>query len=595
MDMAVARAKLNAAGSDTLRLRQRCDRRRSAMLADRAPWLPDWMQVVEYVDPAQGRFENLPDGVRKPRRSRSKIINSTATRCVRVAAAGLSSHMTSKSRPWFNLTTPDPATGELQHVKVWLGQVTEIIRTTLAKSNFYKAMPVCYTSDLEFGVAAMITAPHDDEVVRFHPLPIGSYAISIDEHGKVDSLWRCFTMTARNIVAKYGKVLDNGMRAPDPDTMPDNVIKAFRQSPDQSFTLESLFEPNPDAKPGFGPLGVQAEHLRPWREVTWIAGQSKDSKHGILRQAGHYEAPFVCIRFNPVGDDCYSDAPGTDALGDVKQLQYLEGQKLKLIDLSAEPPVTIPDTMRNLGASLSPRARNFLPMTQSGAKIEATYIPHPGAIQQVREEIREVEQRIEDVFFYNLFMMLEALGDQTGRTAMEIAARQDEKASVLGPTLEIVTDEGLDPVVVRTYRLLERAGRIPPPPPELAQSPIKIEYTSILAQAMKAAGVTGIERTAAFMANLAAIDPTVPDRFDSDAALREYNDRTGAPATIIRDDEAVAAIREGRAQQQRMQQMAEMAPAALAGAQAVKTMGETVPAEGSLGEGMAAAMGGPAA
>lgn len=587
MDMQTARAKLSKGMGDTMKLRQRCDRRRSAMLDERSPWIPDWMQVAEYLDPAQGRFENLPAGTRRPKRSRAKIINGTATRCVRVAAAGLSSHMTSKSRPWFNLTTPDPAIGKLQRVKVWLGEVTEIIRETLAKSNFYKAMPVAYTSDLSFGVAAMLVVAHDEETVRFHPLPIGSYAIAIDEHGKVDSLWRCFRMSARNIVRRYGKLLDNGQRVPDESTMPDNVIKAFRTSPDQLFTIESLFEPNPDAEPGMGPLRVQAEHLRPWREVTWIAGQSKDDKRGILRQGGHYESPFICIRFNPVGDDCYSDAPGTDSLGDCKQLQYLEGQKLKMIDLSAEPPVTIPDTMRNLGASLAPRARNFLPMTQNGAKIEPTYKVDPMAIREVREEIREVESRIEDQFFYNLFMMLEALGDQTGRTAMEIAARQDEKASVLGPTLEIVTDEGLDPVVIRTYRLLERAGRIPPPPPELAQSPIKIEYTSVLAQAMKAAGVTGIERTAAFMVQLAAVDPTVPDRFDADAALREYNDRTGAPAVVIRDDEAVGAIRQQRAQQQQMAQMAAMAPAARDAAQAVKALDESVPQEGSLGEGIA--------
>ena len=557
------------------------------MLAERSVWLPDWMQVVEYMLPAQGRFENLTGNTRRPKRSRAKIINGTATRCVRVAAAGLSSHMTSKSRPWFNLTTPDPAIGQLQHVKVWLDQVTLIIQSTLAKSNFYKAMPVCYTSDLAFGVAAMLVVAHEDEVARFHPLPIGSYAIGVDEHGKVDSLWRCFQMTARNIVAKYGRMLPNGQRVPDEDTMPVAVVQAFRQSPDQTFTIESLFEPNPDAKPGLGPLGMQAEHLRPWREVTWIAGQGAESKHGILRQGGHYEAPFVCIRFNPVGDDCYSDAPGTDALGDIKQLQYLEGQKLKLIDLTAEPPVSIPDTMRNLGASLSPRARNYLPMTQNGAKIEATYTPQPQAIREVREEIREVEGRIEDQFFYNLFMMLESLGDQTGRTAMEIAARQDEKAAVLGPTLEIVTDEGLDPVVVRTYRLLERAGRIPEPPPELATMPIKIEYTSILAQAMKAAGVSGIERTASFMASMAAVDPNIVDRFDADAAVREYNDRTGAPAVILRGDEAVDAIRQAKAQQQQMAQMAAMAPAMKDAATAVQTLDQAVPQDGSMGQSVA--------
>lgn len=589
MDIETARAKI-ASTDDSERskkLRQHADRRRGSMIADRDDWLPDWQQVSEYVDPARGRFDGDAANTKAKKRSRSKIINGTATKCVRVATAGMSSHMTSKARPWFKLATPDPAMGERQDVRVWLDNVTVILQDTLAKSNFYKAMPVCYTEDLSYGVAAMVAASHDEEVVRFHPLTVGTYAIGLDEAGKVDSLWRTYTRTARQLVQKYGKMDEDGNMKPDPSKMPARVIQAYKQTPDQKFTVESLFEPNPDARPGLGPLGLQAPEYRPYREVTWIAG-SGDDKHGTLDIGGHYEAPFVCIRFNPVGDDAYSACPGTDSLGDIKQLQYLEGQKLRLIDLMAEPPVSVPDTMRNIGASLAPRTRNYLPQSQSGAKVEATYTPQPGSLQWVQQEIREVERRIEDAFFYNLFLMLESLGDSTGRTATEIAERKEEKATVLGPTLEIVTDEGLDPIIVRVYRLLERQGRIPPPPDVLSTVPLKIEYTSILAQAMKASGVSGIERTAGFVANMAAaFGPGVLDKFDADQAINEYNDRSGAPAIIIRDDEAVAAIRAGRAQAQQQQQMAAMAKPLADGAQAIKTLNEAVPQPGSLGEGLA--------
>src|SRR5690625_6827879 len=98
--------------------------------------------------------------------------------------------------------------------------------------------------------------------------------------------------------------------------------------------------------------------------------------------------------------------------------------------------------MRNLGVSLSPRARNFLPHTHHGIEVKPTYTPDPNALQFIVNEIREVEARVEDAFFYNLFLLLDSLGDQTGRTAFEIAERKDEKAAVVGPTLEIVTDAG---------------------------------------------------------------------------------------------------------------------------------------------------------
>ena len=575
--------------AETVKLRQHCDRRRAAMIQEREVWMPDWIQVTNYIDPARGRFDgNGGASTTTNKRSRSKIINGTATRCVRVATAGMSSHMTSKARPWFTLTTPDPARGQLQNVKVWLDRVTIVLRDILAKSNFYKAMPVCYTEDLSYGVAAMMVVEHPEEVARFHPMTVGSYAIALDDAGKVDSLWRCYTKTARQLVEKYGKTDPNtGKRVPDASKMPDQVVQAFTNNPDMKFSVEALYEPNPDVRPGMGPLGIQAPQYRPYREVVWISGNS-DSRHGALDIGGHYEAPFVCIRFNPVGDETYSACPGTDSLGDIKQLQYLEGQKLRLIDLMAEPPVSVPDTMRNIGASLAPRAKNYLPQNQTGAKIEATYMPQPGSLQWVQAEIREVEKRIEDAFFYNLFQMLASLGDSTGRTATEIAERKEEKATVLGPTLEIVTDEGLDPVVIRVYRLAERAGLIPPPPEELQSVPLKIEYTSILAQAMKASGTSGIERTAAFVAQMASVfGPSALDKFDADQAVDEYSERTGAPASMIRDDDAVVGIREARAQQERQQMALAAAKPMADGANAIKTLNEAVPQPGSLGESLA--------
>lgn len=595
MEITTARAKVESAStSPTLKLRQHCDRRRGAMIADREAWMPDWMQVSEYVDPSRGQF-NATAGAntKQVKRSRSKIINGTATKCVRVATAGMSSHMTSKARPWFSLTTPDPAMGEMQTVKMWLDQVTTILRDTLAKSNFYKAMPVLYTEDLSYGVASMMVVHHPEEIVRFHPLTVGSYAIALDDAGKVDTLWRCYTKTARQLVQRYGRMnRETGEMEPDPSKLPDRVIQAYKTEPDRKFTVEAIYEPNPDARPGMGPLGIQAPKYRPYREVVWIGGSGGD-KHGVIDIGGHYEAPFVCIRFNPVGDEAYSSCPGTDSLGDIKQLQYLEGQKLRLIDLMAEPPISVPDAMRNIGASLAPRTKNYLPQSQLGLKVEATYTPQPGSLQWVQQEIREVESRIETAFYYNLFLMLESLGDSTGRTATEIAERKEEKAAVLGPTLEIVTDEGLDPIVVRVYRLLERAGRIPPPPEILSTMPLKIEYTSILAQAMKASGTSGIERTTAFVAQLASIiGPSALDKFDFDQAIDEYSDRAGSPASMVRDDEAVQAIREGRAQQEAQQQALAAAGPMQQGAQAIKALNESVPQPGSVGEGLAEQMAG---
>jgi hypothetical protein len=566
---------------DRLELLKHCKYRAAAMKEAQTDWKGDWQQASEYVDPTRGRFSDKQG--RPIKRSRAKIINSKATEVLRVMAAGMMSHMTSKARPWFKVSSPNPQLAEQFGVRVWLDEVAQGIRDTLAGSNFYKAMPVVYTEDGLFGTAPMLVLEDAKDTVRFYPLTCGTYAVGLDDDQRVDSLWRQYSRTARQLEKRYGR-----------DRLPQAVQSALERGGDEKFWLQSLIEPNPDAKPGVGPLGLQAPHLRPYREVVWIDCGTSDGT-GVLDIGGHYEAPFVVARWNPVAEDIYSTCPAVDTLGDIKQLQYLEGEKLRIMEQLSDPTLAVPDILRNQGgARLRKGGSVYLPQDSQGAEVRPVYTPDARALMQVREEIATIEARIERAFFYQLFLMMESLGDQTGRTATEIAERREEKAAVLGPTLESITDEVLDPVVIRVFRLRERAGLIPPPPDALANSPLQIEYTSILAQAAKANGVSTIERVMQFVAGVAQAtgNPDVLDKFDADQAVDEYSGAVGGPASLIRSDDDVASMRAKRAQQQQMQQMAAMAQPMKDGMQAMKTAAETVPEDGSAAEAMLQALGG---
>lgn len=568
-----APSKVPVSLRDDWELRMRCQRRRQAAINEREPYMRDWQQVSDFVDPSRGRFDSpTPSSPVKKPVNRGRIIVNTATRAVRVCVAGMASHITSKARPWFQLQTPYPELNELKDVRVWLEDVTEIIRDTLAKSNFYKAMPVLYAENVEFGIGAMLSIPDDDEVVRFINLTAGTYAIGLDDKGRVDMLWRSWTDTAKNIVECYHF-----------DNCPDQIQRAYQQNPDQRFVLESIMEKNPDVVPGVGRHGIRPVSGRPYREIVWLQGREGD-KHGVIFMGGHYEAPFVAIRWNPVGDEIYSSSPCLDSLGDVKQLQYQAGQYLRLLDLGAEPPLGIPEFLRNKPASLSPKSKTYLPDQQTGAQAGPLYTPDPRFMTELQVSMQACIQRINDTLFVPLFLMLDSLGDQTGRTATEIAERKEEKITVLGPTLEVVTDEGLDPTIVRAFGMASRAGKIPPPPQALDGVPLKIEYTSILAQAMKAAGTVSVERMINFMGSLVGLtkDPTYLDKLDMDQAVDEYQERVGAPARMIRSDEEVAQIRAGRAQEKQMAQMAAAAKPAADYAQAASTLATTVPDEDSM-------------
>jgi hypothetical protein len=562
------------------KLRQHCQRRKAALLAERSLYESDWRQVAEYVDPFAGRYLQQQRGTRKLP-SRAKILNNTATRALRTMDAGFMGGHTSKARPWFTITVP-AALGELAEqadVRAWCDDVTGLIRDTLAKSNFYTALPIFYHSRHAFGVGVLCGDEDPQDVVRWYSRNIGTYAVGFDHRGICDSLWYEYERTARQIKQEFEPIV--GMEG-----LPSRVQEALRGGKeDTKFMVQSLLEPNPDKKPG-----IQGPLFRPFRQIYWIDGAESET-HGCLDMGGHYEMRALCSRWDVTGD-VYGPSPAIDSLGDIKQLQYLEGEKLRLIDLLAKPPLGLPDSMRNRQASLEPGSKTYITPMQTQQQVGALYTPDARGLQAVQADIAELQKRIEAAFYVDLFRMLDFL-DERQRTAYEISERKEEKVAMLGPALESLTDEVLDPAVTLTYASLSRAGLIPPVPEALDKVPLVIEYTSIMALALKAAGLGTIERTIGFAVQIAQARPNDPgalDKIDFDQAIDEFHSRAGSPARIIRSDDAVAAMRESRNQAAQTAQLKEMAPAMKQGMEALKIAGESVPQDGSVLERLGGSM-----
>jgi hypothetical protein len=564
----------------TLELRKHCQARKTALVQERDLYRADWQQVADYVDPYAGRFLAQQQGSARKLPSRAKIINSEATRSVRTMDAGFMGGHTSKSRPWFLLSVGDPELKERPNVKAWCDDVSQAIRDVLAKSNFYTALPDFYHSRHLFGIGSMLCDVDTQDLIRFYSRSIGTYAIGLDARGISDSFYYCFERTAKQIDQQYTQAV--GGR----DKLPRRVQDALTNNRiDEKFVVESLIEPNPDARPG-----LQSAQFRPFRQAYWIEGAS-DDPCGCLNVGGHYDNPALVSRWNATGNDCYGSSPALDALGDIKQLQYLEGEKLRLIDLMSKPPLALPDYLRNKGASLAPGERVYLTPMQTQQQVQPIYTPDARGLQQVQQEIATVTERIRSTFYVDLFRMLDSMDDRE-RTAYELSERKEEKVAMLGPSLESLTDEVLDPTISRVFGIMDQGGHLPPPPEELHGVALKVEYTSMLAQAQKAAGLGTIERTIGFVGSMvqAFQRPDLADKLDLEQTIDEYADRQGTPARIVRSDDDVATIRQSRQQAQKMQQMAAMAKPMADAAGAMKTLSETVPKDGSAIQGMAGAM-----
>jgi hypothetical protein len=200
------------------------------------------------------------------------------------------------------------------------------------------------------------------------------------------------------------------------------------------------------------------------------------------------------------------------------------------------------------------------------------------------------------MFYSDLFLMIAATEDRRQMTATEVDVRQEEKLQMLGPVIERLEHELLNPLIGRVYMILQRRGLIPNPPEELQGKAVKIEYISMLALAQKASSMGAINQMMALIAGLAGLSPEVIDKLDADEVLDQFVKLSAIPAVLIRQDEQVAAIREQRRSQQEqaqaMMQAQALAQAAKSGAGAVKDLA-TAPAQaGSVMDAMSNRQGG---
>lgn len=516
----------------------------------RLTWLPVWRDLVENILPDAGRFL-LSDKLRAGQRHDLEIINGTPTRACRVLAAGMMAGITSPARPWFRLTTPDPALSELGPVKLWLSEVEERIRQALARSNIYKVLSKHYYDLSTFGQCPIFIEEDPDDILRASLYPVGSYCLTTNASGRVDGLWRECGMTVRQLVQRFGTdKLSSATRS--------KVRNASRME-DWVDLLHVVTARAPGDRKGYG--GGAMPFKSCWLELN------ASKTDGLLGEGGFEEFPVMAPRWETTGENVYGTGnPGRLAIGDCKQLQLMESRKLQLIEKLADPPMNGPSNMRMERVSFMPGDVNYTTGTQAHQKFEPAYEVNPTALGGLREELRAVQERINGAYYADLWLMFAEADAGQPITAREVAERHEEKMLQLGPVMENLEDELLDPLIDRVFGILLRNGYLPPPPTELAGGQLRIEYISMMAQAQKMLGTANIERVLGTLGNVAGVDKSVLDNFDLDETMRVYADNMGITPKIIRTKRAVAQIRAARAAQAQQQQQLEAMAAAVEGA-----------------------------
>lgn len=552
--------------ANSLNKKQTYEVLRAQLEIERATFTSHWRELSDYILPRRLRA-NMSD-VNKGDKRNKYIIDSTATAAARVLRSGMMAGITSPARPWFKLTTPDPSLDKFGPVRNWLADAQKIMSTSYLRSNLYNTLPSVYGDLGVFGTSAMyVEEDFTGEVLWTQSFPIGSYMIAKDYKGKVNTFIRDFRMTVQQLVEQFG-VTKNGKA--DWSNFSTAVRSAWDKGQYQTWIdVCHVIAPNIDYDKN--KLNSKFKRFSSCYYERGVSGQQKDSAQDntFLRESGYENFPVLCPRWEVTGEDVYATScPGMEALGDIKQLQHGEKRIMEAIDKMIRPPMIAPTSMKNQVVTQLPGDTNYSDADQPRGLRPALEVNF--RVQEMQVKQQEIRRRIDESFFKNIFLMIDQM--ERAATATEVNERKQEKMLMLGPVLEYLNQDLLDPLTDIAFNYHINQNLLPPPPPELEGMNLRVEYVSIMAQAQKMLGISGVDRFSGFISGLGQVDAAVYDKVKSDELVNVYADMTAVPPNIIRSDDEVAALRDTRAKQQ--QAAAKQAQAAQM-AQTAQTLSQT--------------------
>jgi len=514
------------------------------LLQERYDFVHEWRQLSDYLLPSRGLLHtyNRPQ---KRKLSPAKVINPTGSDALGVLVAELHSRLTSPSRPWFKLEWDNPEARQDEFLDWWLQDAQERMFAELAQSNFYSSILSFYEEWTGFGTGSMFVGENEGNTVfQFDTLSIGEYVISVNYQGVVDTLFRTIIKSPRAVVDEFGKnSLSDSVKRQAEKTNPArdnlNVILLEAITPekfeDKSFT-QRIFEYTISGNTG----------------SLSVAQQPALKERKALRTRGFYEFPYPTCRWSTLGGDVYGVGRGSRALPDIKRLQEIDAAFLMAIHKEVEPPVNAPYLMKNQLNTLPGGMNWFNNPNQKITKLYDMQFDYQGAAAAGER----IEGRIKKAFYNDIFLSTSRDPNATPFKAAEVAAKEREKMTRLGPVVERAQHEFFLPLINRCFNIMLRRGKFAQVPEQYANAVSGLEVTMIspLAQAQKLVALESIENFIVYAGQLAQYDQEVLDRVDSDHILQEIADISGTSSKVLRSDKEVDQIRQQRAAQQKQQQ-----------------------------------------
>lgn len=571
--------------------------RQQKLKNNRHNWDSLWQDLSDYFCP--GRIT----AVRKEEpgaRKTQKIYDNTGADAAQKLAAGLYSRTVNPSSKWFYLTLEEADSDLEQNSKVceWFDIARDRTQSVINKRGT-GALYQTYCDLTTLCNAVLFTNEDPITGISFRVFPIDTVDIAEDYRGVVDTVYRKFEMTLRQIEQEF------------PGKLPYDKKQQMEDDPDAKAWVLHVVGPRKKYDPD------KIDNLNMPIESVYILCDCEV----VLQEGGYPEMPYAVARLEVLAGELYGRGPATIALPEVKSLNEMAKLQLDGSNMRLRPPLDVPVNAYLNPIELIPGYKN-LNQDEGGRRVTALNVS--GDLQYTSKDIEAMQTKVKEIF-YNDQLYLRTNAEMT---ATEVQKRSEIQMQLMGPWQGRLELELFEPLINRILGILIRQGEVPPPPQELLEASedqtlsgkpqeelsekqaekqrqkyttkaLKIVYDSPLARAQRLVDVQVIDQVKMSIAQAMQLNPQGAQdlllRFDLVKMEVDRARSLGLPTKyIVPDDKFEEAKAAQQAQMQQMQQMQSLQQMADMGQKVGNTPGGeqlTQNLFGTLGEQMGEAMG----
>jgi len=514
-----------------------------------------WEQIAEQILPQRtGIISKRSPGEKRT----TKLFDGTAPDAALLLASTMHSTLTPSAAPWFSVKYRDEALNDDKAVQDWSEDTVRRMDEAISNSTFDLHVMECYLDYVAFGICCMQIERNAEGGLQFQSVPVGQFVVDEDAEGRVDTVARSFTLTARAAVDRWGE-----------EAVSEAIRNASTKEPEKPFTFMHWVGPRPEK-----------EQTKKLKNMPWISAYVEvGAKTLVGKEAGFHEMPYVTPRWGKATGECYGYGPGHTALPFVQTLNELTRLFLKTAGKAADPPTAsrwngvVGPIKWFPGGNTVVRDINDFKEFPPQARLDI--------IQVLANDLRTEVRR-------NFHVDQLALKETPQMTALEVQVRFELMQRVLGPTLGRLRGEFFTPSIERVFGIMSRERQFLPVPAILRDyiqdvGEFDVQYEGPMARAQRTPELVAIERSYTMGGVIAQVYPAIFDIPDHDKVFRHIWQVTGAPSDNLRSEEEVKAIRDKRAQQEQAAAVGQLALGATEGAKNLAPIAEVVRKAGENG------------